>query len=144
MRKITLSIVVSVFLALSGYGVASAFPQGDQDCLKCHTLSNEEAHKKLSGMIPDANILEVRPGAVKGLWEIAVQTGGKKVIVYLDYSGKHLLAGNLFSIAAKTNLTQERTQEINRIDVSQIPLGGALFMGEKDAKYKVIVFDDPD
>ena len=69
---------------------------------------------------------------------------GKKVVVYLDYAGKNLIAGNLFSLQTRTNLTQERLQEINRIDVSQIPLDDALVMGEKDAKYKVIVFDDPD
>jgi len=144
MRKITLLFLVVVCLVLSGYGIASAFPQGDQDCSKCHTLSNEEARNKLSGMIPDARIIDVRPGAVKGIWEIALETGGRKIVVYLDYAGKHLVAGNLFLIQARTNLTQDRLQEINRIDVSQIPLNEALLMGEKDAKYKVIVFDDPD
>ncbi|MBS1114563.1 MAG: hypothetical protein H6Q94_292, partial [Nitrospirae bacterium] len=51
---------------------------------------------------------------------------------------------NLFSLQTRTNLTQDRLQEINKIDVSQIPLNDALVMGENDAKYKVIVFDDPD
>jgi thiol:disulfide interchange protein DsbC len=144
MRKIILLYILSVSLVLSGYGVASAFPQGDQDCSKCHTLNNAEAQKKLSELIPDVHILDVRPSTVKGVWEIAAETGGRKIIVYLDYSGRHLIAGNLFSIQTKTNLTQNRIQEISRIEVSQIPLDNALLMGEKDAKYKVIVFDDPD
>jgi hypothetical protein len=144
MHKITMSFIFTICLLLSGYGISSAFPQGDQDCSKCHTLSNEEAVKKLSAMIPDARILDIRPGSVKGIWEIAMETGGRKIVVYLDYAGEHLIAGNLFSIQARTNLTQDRLQEINRIDVSQIPLENALFMGEKAAKYKVIVFDDPD
>ncbi len=95
-------------------------------------------------MIPDIKVLHVRASAVKGLWEIGIESGGRKGIVYLDYSGKHLLAGNLFSIQAKTNLTQESLQEINKVDASQIPLKDALVMGDKNAKYKVIVFDDPD
>jgi len=32
---------------------------------------------------------------------------------------------------------------MNRIDVSQIPLSGAIVVGKKDAKRRIIVFDDP-
>jgi thiol:disulfide interchange protein DsbC len=144
MRKIILLIVMSSFLVLSGYRTAFAFAQGDQDCSKCHTLTNEQATKTLSEMVPDVKVLNVAPSAVKGLWEISVETGGRKVIVYLDYSGKHLLAGNLFQIQTRTNLTQEKLQDLNRVDISQIPLKDALVLGDKNAKYKVIVFDDPD
>ena len=144
MRKIILLIVMSSFLVLSGYEMAYAFAQGDQDCSKCHTLSNEQATKTLSEMIPDVKVLNIAPSAVKGLWEVSIETGGRKIIVYLDYSGKHLMAGNLFLIQTKTNLTQEKIQDLNRIDISQIPLKDALVMGDKDAKYKVIVFSDPD
>jgi len=129
---------------LSWHERVLAFAQGDQDCLKCHTLSNEQARKTLAEMIPDIKVLNIQASAVKGLWEIGIESGGRKGIVYLDFSGRHLLAGNLFSLETKTNLTQERLQEINKVDVSQIPLKDALVMGEKTAKYKVIVFDDPD
>ena len=143
MRKITL-FFIAVFLVFSSYELAYAFPKGDQECSKCHTLSSEQAKKALSGIIPDIKVLDIKSSAASGLWEIIVETGGKKVIVYLDYAGKHLIAGNLFSLQTRTNLTQDRLQEINKIDVSQIPLNDALVMGENDAKYKVIVFDDPD
>ncbi len=143
MRKLTLFFIV-VFLVFSGYEMAHAFAKMDQECSKCHTLGSEQAKKTLSGMIPDAKVLDIKPSNISGLWEIVVETGGKKVVVYLDYAGKNLIAGNLFSLQTRTNLTQERMQEINKIDVSQIPLDDALLMGEKDAKYKVIVLDDPD
>ena len=95
-------------------------------------------------MIPDVKVLNITASAVKGLWEIGIETGGRKIIVYLDYSGKHLVAGNLFLIRTKTNLTQEKLQDLTRVDVSQIPLKDALVLGDKNAKYKVIVFSDPD
>ena len=101
MRKIILLIFMSSCLLLSGYEMAYAFAQGDQDCSKCHTLSNEQATKTLSEMVPDIKVLNIAPSAVKGLWEISIETGGRKVIVYLDYSGKHLVAGNLFLIQTK-------------------------------------------
>jgi len=144
MRKITLLFFISACLVLSGYGLAYAFEQGSQDCSKCHTLSNEQATKTLSAMIPDIKVLTIKPSAVKGLWEIGIESGGRKVIVYLDYAGKHFMAGNLYALSTKTNLMQESLQEISKVDVSQISLKDALVMGEKDAKYKVIVFDDPD
>jgi len=144
MRKIALLFFISVCLVLSGYQLAYAFAQGDQDCSKCHTLSKEQATKTLSEMIPDVKVLTIKSSAIKGIWEVGIDTQGRKIVVYLDYSGKHLIAGNLFAIQTKTNLTQETLQEINKVDVSQIPLKDALVMGEKNAKYKVIVFDDPD
>jgi len=143
-RKIVLASIVCAFLIVPGNDRAFAFAQGDQDCIKCHTLSNDQAKKTLSEMIPDVKVLDVRPSAVKGLWEIGIESGGRKGIVFIDYSGKHLLAGNLFSIQTKANLTQEHLQEISKVDVSQIPLKDALVMGDKNAKHKVIVFDDPD
>ena len=144
MRKIILFVLISSFLVLSGYERANAFAPADQDCLKCHTLSNEQATKTLSEMIPDIKVLNIAPSEVKGLWEVSIETGGRKIIVYLDYAGKRVIAGNLFLIQTKTNVTQEKLQDLNKIDVSQIPLKDALVMGVKDAKYKVIVFDDPD
>jgi len=143
MRKYALLFII-IFIVLSVYEMAYAFVQGNQDCIKCHTLSNETATKTLSEMVPNVKILDIQPSAVKGLWEISLESAGKKGIVYVDYSGKHLFSGNLFVIKTKTNLTQERSQEINKVDVSQIPLKDALVMGDKNAKYKVIVFDDPD
>jgi len=95
-------------------------------------------------MIPDIKVMNVTPSEIKGLWEISMESGGRKGIVYLDYSGKHLMAGNLFLLATKTNLTQEKMQDLTKIDVSQVPLKDALVMGDQNAKYKVIVFDDPD
>jgi thiol:disulfide interchange protein DsbC len=50
----------------------------------------------------------------------------------------------LISIVDKKNLTQERLTELNKVDVSQIPLDDALVMGDQNARIRVIVFSDPD
>jgi len=52
--------------------------------------------------------------------------------------------GQMVSITEKRNLTQERFTDYNKLDLSQIPLGDALVMGDPQAKYRVIAFDDPD
>ena len=139
----TLCILVLSLLLLpkpSVYG----FSEKGQDCSKCHTLSKEEATSLLQELIPQPKIIEVLPGPVKGVWEVDFEAGGRKGLVYIDFSKKHLISGQVINIKEKKNLSQDRMTELTRVDVSQIPLDDALVMGEKDAKYRVIVFDDPD
>jgi thiol:disulfide interchange protein DsbC len=121
-----------------------AFSEKGQDCAKCHTLSKEDALSLLKDFGQGLKILEVRTGPASGMWEVDVDAGGKKGLVYVHYSKNYVLFGDLYDIKAKKSVTRERLLEINKVDVSQIPLDDALVMGDKDAKYKVIVFDDPD
>jgi thiol:disulfide interchange protein DsbC len=114
------------------------------DCTQCHRITKDEAANVLKDIAPDIKILEIRPIPLKGLWEIAAEGKGQKVVLYVDFSKKYLISGNLVDIKTKANLTQERSSEINKTDVSQIPLDDALVMGDKDAKSRVIVFTDPD
>ncbi|MGE5237317.1 MAG: disulfide isomerase DsbC N-terminal domain-containing protein [Chloroflexota bacterium] len=121
-----------------------AFSEKGQDCAKCHTLSKEDALSLLKDFGQNLKVLEVRQGPASGMWEVDVDAGGKKGLVYVHYSKNYVLFGELYDLKAKKSVTRERLLEINKVDVSQIPLDDALVMGEKDAKYKVIVFDDPD
>ena len=145
MRKIALLFILCAFLVLSGHGIAYAFPKGgDQDCSKCHTLNNEQAVKILGELIPNIKIINIQPGPMSGVWEIGIDSGGKKGIVYLDYSYKYVFTGSLLSIKEKKNLTQESFSALNKVDVSQIPLTDALVLGDGKAKLRAIVFTDPD
>jgi len=143
MRNYMIAFVL-VCLALGGSNTALAFDKCDQDCQKCHTLDKDQAQVALKDLIPDVKIIDVRQGPIKGLWEIGMESGGKKGVLYLDYGNKKLVAGNIFDIKTKTNFTQESFQRINKVDYSSIPLENSIVMGDKDAKNKVIVFDDPD
>ncbi|MEK7823377.1 MAG: hypothetical protein AAB228_03970, partial [Nitrospirota bacterium] len=67
-----------------------------------------------------------------------------KSILYLDYSLKKIIAGNIVELSTKTNLTQESSLKINKVDLSLVPYENALVLGDKKAKHKVVVFDDPD
>jgi thiol:disulfide interchange protein DsbC len=120
------------------------FSEKGQDCSKCHTLTKDEAATLLKDIGQGVQVLEVLMSPIKGMWEVDVDAGGKKGLVYVDFSKKYLVSGSVISIKDKTNLTQDRFTELTKVDVSQIPLDDALVMGEKDAKYKVVVFDDPD
>lgn len=147
MRKSILFLTLCV-LAAAFPGSAFPFAKGDQDCSKCHTLSAEQAHTLLKDLIPNVKILHVQPAPITGLWEIGIDTGGRKAIIYLDYAKKNIISpatrGEVIDIKTKTSLTQESFQKINKVDISQIPLSNALVMGDKTAKHKIVVFDDPD
>ncbi len=123
---------------------APGFKSRGQDCSKCHQLSKDEARTLLKEIIPNLTVLKVSEGPVKGFWEVYLATGGRKMIIYVDFLKKHFLSGGLISITDRKNLTQERLTELNRVDVSQIPLESALIMGDPKAKIKIIAFDDPD
>lgn len=143
MQKILIAAVAAAVLLMPlsrSYG----FSEKGNDCSKCHTLKKDEAAGLLKELIPNVNILDIKTMPVKGIWEVDIETGGKKGLLYIDFSKKHLISGSILDVKAKKNLTQERLSEINKVDVSKIPLGDALVMGEKNAKHKVIVFDDPD
>jgi len=145
MRKFTFIIlaIVPIICFISLPSVFGAMPAG-HDCTQCHRITNDEAVTVLKDIAPDIKILEIRPIPLKGLWEVAAEGKGQKVVLYIDFSKKYLISGNLLDIKTKTNLTQGRFDEINKTDVSLIPLDDALVMGDKDAKNRVIVFTDPD
>ena len=145
MRKYILIIftafaITTFLVAHSAYSAETC----DHACIKCHQVTSEDVQNLLKGSYPDIKVLDVRPAQVKGLLEVAVESKGQKGVLYLDSSKNYIVSGSIIDIKTKTNFTQERHNEINKVDVSKIPLDDALVMGDKDAKYRVIVFDDPD
>ncbi|NWF76690.1 MAG: DsbC family protein [Nitrospirae bacterium] len=145
MRKYIL--IILILFSLSTFFICKEIystERVDHECIKCHQITNEEATNLLKEIIPDIRILEIRNAAIKGLWEVSVERGGQKGVVYIDFSKNLLISGSILNVKTKTNLTQERLLEINKVDISKIPLDDALVMGEKDAKHRVIVFTDPD
>jgi thiol:disulfide interchange protein DsbC len=115
-----------------------------QDCSKCHTLSSDEAGELLKGAIPNIRVIDVKLSPVQGVWEIYLESGGRKGLIYIDFAKRHFFMGSLISIGERKNLTQERFAELNKVDVSQIPLSDALILGDQKAKIRVISFHDPD
>ena len=142
MHKILFFVVITFLLLPMSYSYG--FSEKGQDCSKCHTLTKDEASTLLKDMAPDLKILDVRTSPIKGLWEAVIEANGRKGVSYIDFSKKYLISGGIISIKDKKNLTQERLTEINRVDVSKIPLDDAIVMGDRDAKHLVIVFSDPD
>jgi thiol:disulfide interchange protein DsbC len=138
---------MAAFFIFAGQACAVSGENHDKqahDCAKCHVLKNADVAAILKDAIPDVKILNVSQGPVKGLWEIMLQSGSRKGIVYIDYSKKTFFSGAIIDIKDKTNLTKDRYDELNRVDATKIPIDDALVLGNKKAKYRAIVFSDPD
>ncbi len=121
--------ILGAFLVLSGHGIAYAFPQGDKDCSKCHTLTNEQAKTVMENLIPDVKIIDVQPGPITVSGRLAWSVSGNKAIIYLDYSKKILSLGSgrtkgkFVDIKTRTNLTEDESFNTSaKIDYSAIPL----------------------
>lgn len=113
-----------------------------KECSECHTLDRAEAAKALEKI--GGKVTGVVPGPFPGTWEVDMEKDGKKYPLYMDYSGKYLFNGQVIRIRDMENLSARRFADLNRVDVSRIPLDDAIVLGNRDAKHKVIVFDDPD
>lgn len=119
----------------------------DEDCMKCHSLTNEEASGILKDLkITDTRILNIQMSPLKGLWEINVEKEGKKGVFYVDFSKKYVVSGSIIEIKTSVNKTKERLSlsPINFIPQHKIPLKDALVLGNKKAPKRVIIFTDPD
>lgn len=148
-RAVRFLFVFSLFSGLLFSVPSYAFSTGgcEGDCNKCHSLSYEDAMGVLRKMHSNANILSIRISPVKGLWEITVDDNGRKGVFYTDFSKKYFVAGPIIEIDNGTNKSQEeigKLQENRKIDVSNIPLGNALVLGNRSAQNRVIVFTDPE
>jgi len=142
MIKILCFMVIVVLLWPGSYSFG--FSDKGQDCSKCHILKEDEALTLLRNFAPNLKIIDIRTSPVKGIWEVDIEASNRKFVAYVDFSKKYFLPGPIIEIKGGKNLTQERLIELSKVDVSQIPLEDALVIGDKMAKYKVIVFDDPD
>jgi len=144
MKPFLSACALAAFLALFLSAPASAFRKEAgkaEDCTECHKLTKEEAGKRL-GRVVD-NVVAVAPGPFPGVWEVDVAQNGRIYPLYLDYSLKYLFNGQYIRLSDMANLTGSRYQDLNRVDVSSIPVGDAVRVGSPTAKKSAIVLSDP-
>ncbi|MBI5925748.1 MAG: DsbC family protein [Aquabacterium sp.] len=95
---------------------------------------------KLSQRVPElAGIESARTTPVPGLIELKV---GNQV-VYTDASGEYLIEGQLLETRTQRNLTEERLDEINKVDFSSLPFKDAIVWKSGTGKRRLVVFSDP-
>ena len=139
-----------VFLLLSSIvfaGGAQAMPSQEGcggACDKCHSLTVQEANSIMTAL--GAEVKDVKPSAVGGLWELSVEQSGKMGIAYLDYGKKHLISGPIFDIATRTPIggAPPPPKPPAVVKVETVPLANSIVLGNPKGKKRLFVFTDPD
>ncbi len=136
-------LVVAVLLvSVPSYGFEGKACTEDKgcrgECTECHTLTKKEAERLLKTEKLKAKVLSIRPAPVKGLWAVEVERAGRRFLVYVDFAKKYLVEGRF------TLLEDLGKPILRKVDVASIPTEDAILLGRKDAKTKIIIFDDPD
>jgi thiol:disulfide interchange protein DsbC len=138
-----ITLFTCLFIALS----VPAFAMGQEgcgagSCNSCHSMTLDEA----KAMFPRAEkVLSVDFSELPGLFVVELEGEGKRDSLYVDFSKKYVVTGNIFRLADGENISKSKqTPETKRIDPKSIPVEDALLIGKADAQYKIIVFTDPD
>ena len=144
MKNILRVVPLAALLLLFSAPAAHSFSGegcGGGACTDCHNLTRDEAARILGNGVD--NVLSVTMSPVNGLWEVDVEKAGQRAPVYIDFSKGYVIAGQIIQLSTRKNLTGSRILSMNRVDVSQIPISDAIVVGKRDAKRRIIVFDDP-
>ena len=129
MNRIMITMTLFSFLILILFG-------------KSFALSNEEATNMLKELIKtEFKILEIKEAPLEGFWEVVSEVGQEKMIIYIHKSLRFVIHGQILDRQIKRNLTLDRLKEFRKVDISILPLGNAISMGE--GKRKLYVFTDP-
>lgn len=138
-------LLIAGILVLAPLAAAHAFEKGGCGggaCADCHSLSKDEASKILAGMVD--KVLSVEMSPVGGLWLVGIEKEGNKWPIYIDFSKKFLISGQVIRLATKENVTDTQMAAMSQLDVSTIPVDNAIVIGNPKAATRIIVFSDPD
>lgn len=95
--------------------------------------------KTLAARFPDIRVERVGPSIVPGLYEVV--TPGE--IVYSDATGERLILGQIMDAKTRANLTEQRWNELNKVDFDSLPLPQAIKIVKGQGRRKLAIFEDP-
>ncbi len=92
---------------------------------------------------PEIEVIEARD--IGSLYELVTnEPSGGKHIYYVTKDGAYLIAGGNLITRDKVNLTQKRLEEVNRVDISKLPLKDAVQIKRGNGAKKLVMFYDID
>jgi len=101
-----------------------------------------EIRKALSTVTGDeAKVVSMQKTPYANLYEVVMNTGD---IVYADPSGNFIIAGgSIVDIKNHRNITAERSREVNRIKIADLPFNQAFKQVHGNGKRTLVTFEDP-
>ena len=128
-KKLLFALVTTAAL----YGCS----QGGSSGGKTPDQIKAELPKEIPGL---TKVDAVNKSPVAGIYEVVV---GRKIF-YVTNDGKYLFFGNIIDPTTKKSLTEQRTQELSKVDWKNLPLDLAIKEVNGTGKRKIVVFSDPE
>ncbi|HEX5356785.1 MAG TPA: DsbC family protein [Aquabacterium sp.] len=124
--------VASLFLTM---GIAAHAQSGELPAAQLAVIK-----AKLAQRVPELPPVEsARSTPVAGLIEVKV---GNQII-YTDANGEYVIEGQLLETRTQRNLTEERMDEINKVDFANLPFKDAIVWKNGNGKRRLVIFADP-
>ncbi|MEA3122770.1 MAG: thiol:disulfide interchange protein DsbC [Paraburkholderia sp.] len=101
--------------------------------------TTDQLKATLEARLPDVEIKGIAKAPIPGLYEVNLGTQ----ILYSDAKGNYVLVGELLDTKSRTNLTEARLSELNKVDFASLPLGDAVKVVKGNGSRKMVVFSDP-
>lgn len=109
--------------------------------LSCAYADDTALKQSIEAAYPNIQVESIKKTPYAGLYEVFL--GGQ--IIYTDENFTFLIAeGRLIDPKTKRNVTDERMEELTRVDFSKLPLEQAIKVVKGDGSRKLVVFSDPD
>jgi thiol:disulfide interchange protein DsbC len=125
-------IVAALSLTLSALAVAQ---DTELSAAQLATLK-----QKLAQRLPSLPAIEsARTTPMSGLIELKAGSS----VLYTDANGDYLIEGQLMDTKTQRNLTEERLDEINKVDFASLPFKDAVVWKSGTGKRRLVVFADP-
>jgi len=135
MRLPLLSLCLGMFVGL-------ALPAHAQDAAKSDAAARElgSVKKLLEAKFPGAPISNVSRSPYFGLYEAQIDDR----MVYTDAKVNYVLVGSVYDTTTRTNLTERRLRELNKVAWDTLPLELSIKKVKGDGSRKLAVFADAD
>jgi len=99
-----------------------------------------EIRARLAAQFPEITIDGLSPSPIEGLYE--VQLGSQ--LAYVTADGQYLLQGDIYEVATRANLTEERRTNARAAAVNGVSESNMIVFGPEQADYTITVFTDID
>lgn len=129
-------------LTLGGMILLLASPAAAQDGFKADIAARELAavKKLLEAKFPGAPISNVSKSPYFGLYEAQLDDR----MLYTDAKVNYVLVGSVYDTTTRTNLTEQRMRQMNRVAWESLPLELSMKKVKGDGSRKLAVFADAD
>ena len=129
-------------LSAAGLLLALASPALAQDATKSDAAAKELAAVKQALVVkfPGAPVSNVSRSPYFGLYEAQLDDR----MLYTDAKVTYVIVGSVYDTATRTNLTEQRMKQMNRIAWESLPLDLAIKKVKGDGSRKLAIFSDAD